>query len=783
MSHTSSHVGDSLLTFDRRRDTRHRVKSLSYLDLGRDNGGILLNISEGGLAVQAVGVFAENPILTMHFQLPESKERLEATGQIVWTSESKREAGIQFTDLSDQVREQIKGWVSKQAPSSFPESERGSVREIRREVLGMPSMRGSKRPATDPAVICGLTDEEFNAMFPSEKTPPPPREFKPPATNSEVITASSPAPDAAALPEEQPEATQPKADIPIIDAALASEPTAISAQESTPELMSSSQVAEPAPPATTSLDSIAEEERPVAIPREDTAPAQPMLITSTKFSRLMPQIQPSSADSPPIAAKDEAVLEASADSPLSESTPATPTSDEIAPPFHAETAALRPMELVAPVEPLITTLPKPVEAIPPPQSPDGGAPTRAESKPLTEPPAPLLESDAHAGKESVPDLHSFAEPAAPVRRLLASDALLIKESAALPQSPAAANIHPVAEAPVAAAQPTAHSDAASHPMAQSEKPASIEPPVKPRVTSILSGTQNPTQTGKLFGELHKENTVVPKIARMPVGVNWRTASIFSFFILILAIGTAFERGAFDGLRGSTNSSAISPAGSATRSAPDHAASVPAAEKTSSAAQRENVPSLAPDTSGVASSLERPRRQAPPNTASASPRKKTIVGILSAPITPDRRVQSEATAEQSPPVIQAPSERSAGNPSPPAVFGSWNSTPKPGLPAPTPSIPEQGDRVVSSSLLYRVEPLYPPEAEQKHIEGTVKLRAVIGRDGKVMGLGLLSGPQLLVPAAMKAAREWRFIPALLNGEPVESQTEITIEFHLPGGADR
>ena len=92
-------------------------------------------------------------------------------------------------------------------------------------------------------------------------------------------------------------------------------------------------------------------------------------------------------------------------------------------------------------------------------------------------------------------------------------------------------------------------------------------------------------------------------------------------------------------------------------------------------------------------------------------------------------------------------------------------------------------MVSSSLLYRVEPLYPPEAEQKHIEGTVKLRAVIGRDGKVMGLGLLSGPQLLVPAAMKAAREWRFIPALLNGEPVESQTEITIEFHLPNGADR
>ena len=147
------------------------------------------------------------------------------------------------------------------------------------------------------------------------------------------------------------------------------------------------------------------------------------------------------------------------------------------------------------------------------------------------------------------------------------------------------------------------------------------------------------------------------------------------------------------------------------------------------------------------------------------------------------MRTEPTEAQTPLAIQPPSERPAGNFSPPAAFGSMNSTPKPAVPPPTPAIPEQGDRVVSSSLLYRVEPMYPPEAVQKHIEGTVKLRAVIGRDGKVMGLGLVSGPQLLVPAAMKAAREWRFIPALLNGEPVESQTEINIEFHLPGGADR
>ena len=92
-------------------------------------------------------------------------------------------------------------------------------------------------------------------------------------------------------------------------------------------------------------------------------------------------------------------------------------------------------------------------------------------------------------------------------------------------------------------------------------------------------------------------------------------------------------------------------------------------------------------------------------------------------------------------------------------------------------------MLSPSLLYRVEAVYPPEAIAKHVEGTVKLNAVIGRDGHVMGLGVVSGPALLVPSALSAAKEWRYVPALLNGEPVETQTDITIEFHLPTDAAR
>ena len=82
------------------------------------------------------------------------------------------------------------------------------------------------------------------------------------------------------------------------------------------------------------------------------------------------------------------------------------------------------------------------------------------------------------------------------------------------------------------------------------------------------------------------------------------------------------------------------------------------------------------------------------------------------------------------------------------------------------------------LLYRVEPLYPREAKEHRVEGTVTIHLEIGTDGRVQNLRELSGPSLLVPAALEAAREWRFIPALLNGQPIGAEKDISIVFQLP-----
>ncbi|MFZ0291572.1 MAG: TonB family protein, partial [Candidatus Sulfotelmatobacter sp.] len=89
--------------------------------------------------------------------------------------------------------------------------------------------------------------------------------------------------------------------------------------------------------------------------------------------------------------------------------------------------------------------------------------------------------------------------------------------------------------------------------------------------------------------------------------------------------------------------------------------------------------------------------------------------------------------------------------------------------------------VSAGLLIRkVNPTYPPLARQARISGTVILRAVIGKDGSIQNLSLVSGHPMLAPAAIDAVKQWKYKPYLLNGEPVEVDTEVQVNFTLAGG---
>jgi protein TonB len=89
-------------------------------------------------------------------------------------------------------------------------------------------------------------------------------------------------------------------------------------------------------------------------------------------------------------------------------------------------------------------------------------------------------------------------------------------------------------------------------------------------------------------------------------------------------------------------------------------------------------------------------------------------------------------------------------------------------------------MMEGNLIHRVQPEYPQLARQARIQGTVVLRAIISRDGKIENLQVLSGHPLLAPAAIEAVRQWRYRPYLLNDQPVEVETRVTVNFTLSGG---
>ncbi len=88
-------------------------------------------------------------------------------------------------------------------------------------------------------------------------------------------------------------------------------------------------------------------------------------------------------------------------------------------------------------------------------------------------------------------------------------------------------------------------------------------------------------------------------------------------------------------------------------------------------------------------------------------------------------------------------------------------------------------MTAASILKQTRPIYPPLARQARIQGSVVLHAIIDKDGRVAQLEVISGHPLLVQAALDAVKQWRYKPTLLNGDPVEVDTTITVTFTMGG----
>ena len=165
---------------EQRNHVRVQVKSVIYIELDGENGGLITNISEGGVAVQCAEPIAGELFSQMRFRFPRSENWIESRGTLVWLGKSGKEAGIQFLDLNADARQQIQQWVNLAAFGLGATPEQG----------GFPAV--FELEGVQPAVeaVAATDSAEIDAMFPSEKSLPSPASTstsrRPPAKEADI---------------------------------------------------------------------------------------------------------------------------------------------------------------------------------------------------------------------------------------------------------------------------------------------------------------------------------------------------------------------------------------------------------------------------------------------------------------------------------------------------------------------------------------------------------------------------------------------------------------------
>ena len=317
-------------------------------------------------------------------------------------------------------------------------------------------------------------------------------------------------------------------------------------------------------------------------------------------------------------------------------------------------------------------------------------------------------------------------------------------------------------------------------------PVGILAPREPRTAAIPRGTRYPgvlprglggeplTQAATPAWDRNRWILIGSLCAVLSAGAAWeaRHGNVRPFFPGNKGAGSSDATNSIPGQSPSTPSGAVivpntKPAGaapSAVTAQPQVSVGLPSATSGGSTSPQElSIPSPARNRAheilGYVVLSPPVRRQSPPPVIGTSAESGT-------------RVQNEPSA----PYIGLPDGAtfSAGisnNGAPlPAIIYSSSLGPAP------PTINSQQAR--PGALIYHVAPTYPTSARTRHIEGTVTLLATISASGRVAHVQPLSGPPELLRAATEAVRRWRYTPARLDGQPVEIQLEISIEFRLP-----
>jgi len=220
--------------------------------------------------------------------------------------------------------------------------------------------------------------------------------------------------------------------------------------------------------------------------------------------------------------------------------------------------------------------------------------------------------------------------------------------------------------------------------------------------------------------------------------------------------------------------------------------VPGAENTGSAANQPppshpaEVTVEGPDI--TLTTAESPAKGAKPSAIPANTVKPAPSTPKPAPLevkAPEGKPVEPILVKSEAPKAPAPEQQSAAPPDPGQLTVSGDDRAIAGImTAPPGSTPQPAQAIkvsqgVAQGLLVKsAAPVYPPQARQMHMQGAVELTASISKDGNITSIKVVHGETMLARAAVDAVKQWKYKPYLLNGQPVEIQTQITVNFKLP-----
>jgi len=761
---------------DRRAQARQRVVSLTYVDLGENNGGIVLNVSETGVGIQAVEMVRE--CVGVRLQLPTSKKPLDVRAEIAWLGSSRKEVGLRFVDLSEDALKKIQNWIACEAsPYAFSRHNGNYFFEptpvemptvVALASIAQPDLatKFERAPLTfeasreDPAAQLG-TALEASPQIETQIDAEVSNALLEPGEIEDIPTAGveSPTVDTATHLREF---TNPQ-DI----GATSIEPLAAHdvVEIPTPQEISDEGIVE------LSEVSSAVIQESLQIGTEATA------IHSAAAASELSDIQETESDNTEVhAAEPEAHIPNLPESQNPEATSGEALTSKI------EIEAAAPIILDAQVEELTLA-----ELL-----------LSSESGSLA---IPELKLEERAQTE-VPAIHAEANPELPLCQNAASEqAEITVDTEGRPQdflklrTLESESVQAEAPVPAATKQPEFQSPA----NARINEPHSATGASRPGSASTALRDFPIAAETPLFVKPHILSPMPEdgwKSFRVQTHGGWFVASILVLATAISFVaGMALRRGTLDELtppptlpvqtvptQSSNQNAATQPATPVAAASSDTAsiaAEAPAKsldiEIVDTSGRRWTIPSIlgstrptpanistsaAQLTPASQSSLEPPKiSQAPPSTPAS----------ITSPTSASPNMQS-ATAPLIVPLPETPISATGSV----AIRTRGSIIVPPGIAPPSPD----GRNLRTGQLTDVVEPYYPPEAQQLHIEGAVKLHAIIAADGSVQSVEPLSGPDLLVQSAIAAVRQWKYTPTTLNAKPVTTQEEISFIFRLP-----